>query len=232
MAKRGKLSVQIPMSLSLVTTTASFKKRILKAMQKEITKKLSSKAFQDDLRRDTKRILRESLMRQPEYLDMVAHDGKLRRELGVVDSTSAMDSLVRDWVNSTHVKIANPRIVGSMLVGSLVTIRAIQADYEDVINRAYASYITEDGDTIPWLEWLLKKGQSVLVTNYVVFRPNRHTSASRTATNTIMKKTAGGAWGVPEEYSGTLENNFATRAVMDAVKPIEDLIIRQTRRRL
>lgn len=221
----------MPIKLKMLTPRRLFADKIIKAMHAEIVKRLHGMAFQTSVRRGTNKILEEALKSQKTYVDMVAHDGLLRAELGVVDSQSAMDKLVRDWLRSTHVKVQTPRIVGHQVLGSVMTIRSIQADYEDVLSKAYASYTTERGEVIPWLDWLLTKGDELFLTGYITWNPATPTIASRTGTNTVMKKSRGKAWGVPSEYAGTSEDNYATRAIAAAADDIKALIIRETTRR-
>jgi hypothetical protein len=204
----------------------------MKALLNEITKRLGSAAFRTSLRRGTNKILEQALKSQPEYRDMVAHGGQLRAELGVVDSEAAMNRLVRDWLASTTVRVARPRLLGKQFLGSIVTIQSIQADYQDVLSKAYASYTTERGEVIPWLEWLLTRGSDTLIMNHMVWNPLEPTIASRTGTNTIMKKSRGRGWGVPAEYAGVAEDNFATRAVAESMREIQDLIQKESTRRL
>lgn len=222
----------MPIRLQMLTSAAQFQDKVLRAMYREISTKLGSAAFRNDLRRESRRVLEESLRAQPAYQDMVADDGRLRRELGVVDSVSAMDHLVRDWSLSTTVRVSPPRILGNRLVGTVVAIRAIEADYKDVLGKAYASYTTEKGEQIPWLEWLLTRGVEILVMEHVVWRPPIPTAASRTGTNTIMRRSKGGGWGVPVEYAGLPDKNFATDAVAAALPRIGQILEQQVRRRL
>jgi hypothetical protein len=204
----------------------------MKALLSEIIKRLGSAAFRTGLRRGTNKILEQALKSQPEYRDMVAHGGKLRAELGVVDSEAAMNRLVRDWLASTQVRVARPRLLGKQFVGSIVTIQSIQADYQDVLSKAYASYTTERGEVIPWLEWLLTQGSDTMIMSHVAWNPLNPTIASRTGTNTVMKKSRGKGWGVPSEYAGTPEDNLATRAVADSMREILELVKKESTRRL
>jgi len=216
----------------MLTTPRDFKRNILKGMRAELTKKLTSSAFKTSIHRGVRIMLGEALQSQDEYLSMVTQDGKLRAELGVADSNSVMDSLVRDWVRSVNVRVAPPRVLGDRIVGTVVSVTAIQSDYHDVLDKAYASYTTEKGQEIPWLDWLLTKGVSIMVaTHHSLQLPNVR---SRTGTNTVMVKTKGQGWGVPTEYAGTPENNYAQRAVMEVVKeggPLEQLMTQEVRRR-
>jgi len=221
----------IPIRLQWVTTADSFRDKVLRAMYKHLTKRLGSPAFQTSIRRGSRKILERELRAHPTFQSMVAHDGKLRRELGVVDSQSAMESLVRDWVRSVDVKVGRPRLLrGSSIAGTIITLRAIQADYDDVLSKAYASYTTEKGQHIPWLNWLLTQGSEILVATHVPVRiPTARTS--RTGTNTIMVKSKGSGWGVPTEYAGMPENNYCTQSIAKAVPDIEKLFIDEVNRR-
>lgn len=226
----ANLGTLMPIRFQMLTTARQFKDNIIRAMRVELQKKLTSNAFQNSMLRGARAILKESLESQDEYRDMIAHDGKLRAELGVADSDSAMNSLVRDWVRSTSVKVAVPRVTGSRIMGTVITMTAIQSDYADVLDRAYASYTTERGQQIPWLEWLLTKGVAIMVASHQTIKlPNAVTS--RTGTNTVMVKTKGAGWGVPTEYAGTSENNYAQRAILAARSEIEDLFQTQVQRR-
>ena len=225
----------MPMRLQMVTSPGGFKDKILRAMLAELTSKLQRPAFQNSIRRGTKKLLEISLKSQPEYTSMIFQDGKLRAELGVADSQSAMESLVRAWVASVQTRVHTPRIVGSRIAGPIISVRAIQADYQDVLGKAYASYtsVNRQGEEthIPWLEWLLTKGTEIMVQTHSIYHPSTPTSRSRTLTNTLMKRTKGQGWGVPEEFSGTYDNNFATRAVQMAMPDIGDMVQAETQRR-
>jgi len=225
--KVGDMSVR----LQMVTPVGQFQDKVIRAMYMELTKKLHSAAFLSSLRSGAKRILEQSLRVQPTYLSMVTHDGQLRSELGVADSQSAMESLIRAWLRSIEVRVNRPRIVGHRIIGTVVTIRAIQADYQDVLDKAWASYTTERGQEIPWLDWLLTKGSEILVSNHMVYRSPFPTARSRTGTNTVMIKTRGHGWGVPEAYAGTYENNYATNAVVTAMPAVERLFETEVTRR-
>jgi hypothetical protein len=225
----------MPIKLQMVTTRGIFQDKVIKAMHRELMQKLGRPAFQQSVRRNTKKLLEISLKSQPEYLSMILQDGKLRAELGVADSQSAMESLVRAWVSSVQVRAHTPRIVGSRIVGPVISVRAIQADYEDVLGKAYASYISvnrQGQEThVPWLEWLLTRGTDIMVQTHSIYHPSTPTARSRTHTNTLMKRTKGQGWGVPEEFSGTYDDNFATRAVQMAMPDISDMVQHETQRR-
>jgi hypothetical protein len=213
------------LTIKLITTRQEFTNDVISSLRHDILLRLKNPSLQSRIKEAIQDVLSQSLKQQPEYIDMVAHDGVLRAELGVVDSESSMNSLVEDWVSSVSVSIRPPILIGNKLKGKIISIRAIQADYEDVLDKLYASYTTEKGVQINWLQWLLTAGVKIMVKEHLAIKPRNGTNKSRTETNTIMVKTHGKGWGVPPEYSGTLRNNFATRAVIEAIPKIEQVFI-------
>lgn len=225
----------MPIRLQMVTTPDSFADKVVRAMHAELVRKLGSRAFQQSVQRGARGVLEASLKSQPEYLSMIFQDGELRKELGVADSQSAMDSLVRVWVRSVQVRAHTPRMIGPRIAGTIISIRAIQANYEDVLGRAFASYtsVNRRGEEthVPWLDWLLTKGVEIMVQTHAINHPEPPTARSRTHTNTIMKKTKGQGWGVPTDFAGVADNNFATRAIKESIEEIKNVIRAETQRR-
>jgi len=216
-------------TVKLITKTPEIKQKIVNACYEDIIKKISNPSLVSRIREGVEGILEEALISQKEYAEMVDNDGILRGELGVVDSKSAMDSLIEDWVKTVRVMVKRPIIVGNTLKGAILSITAIYANYEDVLDKIYASYVTEKGVVINWLDWLLTKGQKILVQKHISVYRSVGFKTSRTG-NTIMRKSKGRGWGVPMIFSGTLNNNFCTRAIDSAIPKIESLIVTEINR--
>ena len=64
--------------------------------------------------------------------------------------------------------------------------------------------------TLDWLNWLLKQGQEVIVSNYIVNYGNHGRSGQAK-----MKRSMGAVWKVDSKYSGTIDDNFISRALND-----------------
>tara|TARA_B100001564_G_scaffold355716_1_gene368526 strand:+ start:1597 stop:2229 length:633 start_codon:yes stop_codon:yes gene_type:complete len=61
-----------------------------------------------------------------------------------------------------------------------------------------------------WLEWLLTKGDSIIVVNYSY---NPKSGLGRSQLGNMIESTSG-SFRVPPEFSGTVDNNFVTRALI------------------
>ena len=152
--------------------------------------------------------------------------GPLWKRLGGGDLTGKLSSIVEHWANS--VQIIDEGVMSHQGdYGYFITLTAIKSDYSDVLSMdaaAFQSITTRKGPhqgqkhEIEWLRWLLTKGQEYVVKQYV-FTEKIESKVSRGGGLMIPKKAAAG-WRVPKEYSGTMDDNFVTRALdqyMDSV---------------
>jgi hypothetical protein len=120
-------------------------------------------------------------------------------------------------------------VVGNKIIGDII-ITAIPADYSDVLGSSAATYKTEKGDTIPWLQWLLLQGDSIVIaTHKAVFDPDK-AKFSRTGEDIMLPDSVG--WRVPPEFSGTADNNFVTRAVLSALPELRTQLEAKLRSRI
>ena len=92
-------------------------------------------------------------------------------------------------------------------------------NFSSALNASGASYNSNDNE-VTWLKWLLEDGAEPVVENYHIFISDKIQKGSR-AGYALMKM--GGEWNVPEDFSGTKENNWFTRALANFNVEIEDI---------
>jgi len=149
-------------------------------------------------------VIKEAIMGAPEYQSLIS--GKLKPEFGIPDAASKLTTILKVWTQSIVATPTPMKVRGNTLRGGL-TIQAIKGDWQDVISLPEARQMTKKGQALPWLEWLLIKGDQVIIKDYVLsFGPGR-------AGSQIMKVKRSGRWRVPPEFSGTINDNFVTRAI-------------------
>jgi hypothetical protein len=154
-----------------------------------------------------KPLLSDALKQEPEYASLKS--GSLRFEFGIPDS-SVVDDLVEKIAETVTINASPVKISGAGLSGGF-TLTAIKTDdINGIINDSSA--IVEDtkrGYSLPWLEWLLFRGNQTIIKGYdVKLGPNDN---SRTG-NAIMVS-SNNNWRVPAEFAGTSSSNWTTRAV-------------------
>ena len=202
-------------SLKLITTP----KKIEQEINKIIIKRFDTR-FRDigsKLTKILRTTIEQAITSSHDYSDVIS--GGLKTELGVVDPQTHLDQMVSIISSSTHVTTSRLRVVSGSVVGDM-TAKAVLSDFSDVFNAGIGLYTTLKGDVIPWLEWLLKEGDKIIIRNYGV--EFGHPEDSRT-NDAIMRLNRRG-WRVPSQYSGTIENNFITRAIDSSLNKMQDEI--------
>ena len=168
--------------------------------------------------------------------------GQLRKELGIENPADVLDAIMRVWLASVDVKYQRPSIKGKR-ISSLIEIHAINADFSDVKDlgsyisvsqkRGYlgpggpaiAEYNPISGKKelksypIDWLSWLVERGDSIIVSNYVP-KTGPFGAWSRTG-DTIMVSHKSKSYMIPAKHSGKIGDNFVTRAIMHEKNQIE-----------
>jgi hypothetical protein len=163
-------------------------------------------------------IINNAIMNSPEYSSLTS--GSLRLELGIPDATNKISGLLNIWINNIQYTYNPPAIHNNKII-STFSAEMIKINFDDVIYSDFAIVRDAKGYTIPWLEWLLTEGNRVLVPSYdVIFGPN---TRSRTG-NAVMKKTKQNSWKVPAEFSGTISDNWITRAIDAAEDDIQNML--------
>lgn len=165
-------------------------------------------------------IVKEEIKDSPEYQSMVDGRGQLHGSLGIVDPISQLDAII-DIITSDIEMVPVPaQKVGKTVTGGF-RLEVVRGNYEDILNSNLGSFVSENNFVVPWLQWLLTAGTSRVVQDYVVkFGPSPF---SRTGL-AVMAKKAGGGYSIPNEFAGTPEDNFITRALNKANDKILDII--------
>jgi hypothetical protein len=73
---------------------------------------------------------------------------------------------------------------------------------------------------LPWLEWLLLKGNSIIVRNYNV----KYGQNPRSRSGDAIMIDSTSSWRVPPEFAGTTRDNWTTRALNRVDKDINRII--------
>lgn len=151
-----------------------------------------------------KEIVRQAILTSPEYV-AICPGGELHHQLGIPDIKSRMDTIIEVILSNINLNVISPTVSNTTITGK-VEINILKSDYSDILNLAQATLFSE-GSNLNWLSWLLLKGDSPIILGYHYYP--KYSKNSRTGFG-IMEPT--GAWEIPEEYSGTANNNWLTRA--------------------
>lgn len=203
-------------SLKLIDSSKEIQQNILKAMLPEVSS-LMNKGI-TKLKSNLPNIIRQAIINTPEYESLSR--GKLKYEFGIANVDSKLASLISVWSTNIQYTYKAPNIIAGRIRSSF-SASMIRADFSDVLYADFAAVVdTLRGYTLPWLEWLLLEGNKTIVRNYeVILGPNR---SSRTGY--ALMKPSNRSWKVPSEFSGTINNNWITRAIDAAESNIQKLL--------
>tara|TARA_R100000008_G_scaffold86762_1_gene81446 strand:- start:7593 stop:8246 length:654 start_codon:yes stop_codon:yes gene_type:complete len=206
-------------TIARIELDSNFPKEFQTYVIQEITNRVrrSSAKIRESVLKDLKEAVRKRFFMSDEYGSIVA--GRLRAELGVPQSETRIQQIITTWINGITVKAK----VGTTPF-LLIDIGILQSDYSDVLGLPAASYIYNSkrgGGEIPWLEWLLLEGDRRIVNKYE-FSPEIK-RGSRTGMGVMIQK-ARGFWQVPPDMSGTSVDNFATRALKNIDREIDQIV--------
>ncbi len=191
-------------SVKLVETNNEFKKKVTKAIADQANKNVPKKI--PEVRAKIKPLISAALLSSPEMLSL--QGGVLRAEFGL--ETDPTDEIITAILSS--LKVQYFPVNSKNLTGGLRIIMQ-PASFENLLSLQIAQQPI-DGGSLPWLEWLLTLGDSIIIADFgVQFGAYQD---SRTGDARMNSKFA--PYKVNSSFSGTRENNFITRAV-EKIKP-------------
>lgn len=189
---------------------------IIKALQEETNSILSRASTHIKLK--IRKMIQYRITNSPEYKSLVNH-GQLQGELGLPNPKQAMDDILNIWIKSIRITLRPAKTTGND-IKAFLDIDMIDGTFQDVLGSPSASFTTDSGQDIPWLEWLLTAGDAVLVRGYDIVFNSKY---SRTGLN-IMLKSITANWRMPPEFSGTVNDNFVTRALEGIDDILKDIV--------
>lgn len=203
------------MTIELVVT----EREILAEIQKEaiayINNNLST--LVPFIHEEVGKVVADSIREQPEYASLV--DGDLKAQFGIVNPQLIIEDIIRVIVNNIKVTFTK----GNGGVAAL-DIEILRPDYSDILNVSGVSFTSENGFDVPWLQWLIFEGDSIILPAYSVNLNPKNVDISRTGLAVMTKNINGQGFRVPPQFSGTPENNWLTRAVEGVEQSLEKIV--------
>jgi len=203
------------MNLRLVDSIAKIEKDIKTALIADLNTHLDKRknVAVDRL----KQVCKSWILSQPEIksLDSASVPFSLHSLFGLQRGSEAqiVDTIANAVANSIQVKFSK---IDKNFKGG-ITFSIQPADFQNLLGLPEGHVITKKGTDLHWLNWLLERGDSVIITGYQYEASNRGRSGSGAMVQ-------GGSFRVPPSYSGTTTNNFVTRAFTNKQKEIERIL--------
>lgn len=190
--------------------------KITNNFYKEASKELRKifEAASPKIQADVINIVVDALMDCPEVKAL--QGGSLKYAFGIPDS-EVVTTIVYAIANSTKVKFKNFKFTKST-VSNVLSVYIQPTDMKNILGLEEAYIETEMGAELPWLQWLLLRGDEVIVYDFhVLYRDG----AGRSGGAIMVPK---GVYKVESQYSGTIEDNFITRAITKEIGKIVEAV--------
>jgi hypothetical protein len=205
------------LSLTLLETDSYIQNKILQILSKQANMVLQNTAKK--ILPKIRILLENALKQEPEYISLT--NGQLRLEFGIPDASS-IDDIVKKLSDSANISIQNSIIKNNGVSGGITLTALERTSMGGLINDRSAMVVDVKGYSLPWLQWLLYEGNKPIVKNYEVkIGPN-----PRSRTGMAIMVDSNKNWRVPAAFSGTVNNNWITRALdrisNDITKLIQD----------
>tara|TARA_R100001377_G_scaffold19893_1_gene10420 strand:+ start:2243 stop:2875 length:633 start_codon:yes stop_codon:yes gene_type:complete len=195
---------------------AGFESYFKKEIDREINLKIKSSInnITESIEIAIQTLVKLRLQEAPEVNSLAG--GELRYQFGLRDGASRISNIIVMWAESVEVRY----VQGFGKFGG-ISISMGDNDYSDALSMPEAEFTTEDGTSLEWLRWLLLEGDTRIVNNYQ-FQSGRRGRAG----GGVMVSRQNASWGVPSQFAGTDNNNFATRA-LESMQDEIDIIVRR-----
>ena len=191
--------------------------RINKALAKEIDKKVRRKA--GALKLKLQPIISSALFNSPEINSL--RSGVLRFDFGLTGDPGPQ--IVNAVVDSIEVKTTPVKGSQSGISGG-VKLTMQPSSYSNLLSLPVATQALETEGRIPWLEWLLTAGDSIIIGQYGV-EYGSGLGRSGGAHMVGIANAPGGPFKVNSSFSGSISDNFITRSIKRSEATIKNAII-------
>lgn len=204
------------LTLRLLDSPSTIKQKILRALAEDATQ-----AFARARSPITRAIQLETprFFRNTSTYESLAN-GSLISHFGFRpgEGRSSTEAIIAQIAKSITVTTPRFRPFGGGFSGKM-TVGVLRDGFEDLLSMGEATITTEKGQLLPWLEWLVIRGNQIIVSDYNIkfIRGGRSGSA-------IMVNAEDGFWRVPPEHAGTLADNWLTRALLDDANNYVDFV--------
>lgn len=167
-------------------------------------------------------IMRPRITLSPEWISL--QSGQLRADLGIANPDPVLNQLLNDILDGIRVSVKKVHSGPSGLQGGL-EIHFLPVGHGELLNKPYAKFLTRKGYEIRWLDWLLTRGDAILVADYIV-KTNLTTGQKSRSRTRVAVMVRGSGYRIPAYFSGTLSDNFLIRSFDDAKlrDELEDVI--------
>tara|TARA_R110002167_G_scaffold86942_6_gene235215 strand:- start:6760 stop:7377 length:618 start_codon:yes stop_codon:yes gene_type:complete len=200
-------------SLKLTDSIKSIEKKVFKAIVEEANTSLFKSTAK--IIEPIKMIVINALESSPEISSL--NNGTLRADFGIPAGKDVTTPIVRSIANSVFISKTKFSVSGNKISGG-ITIGVQPISYANLSGLGITPL--EKGGSLPWLDWLINLGDSIIISDFGVdYGPFGRSGQARMSVKSRPFK-------VDSNFSGTPEDNFITRSLDKRASEIASIIKR------
>lgn len=202
--------------LRITTSKIKFDKRQLNSL---IAERLNSQIrFATGFVKNKIQNLAHTILKDTDFYREFASGSPLTAELGIPlgEAHSRIDVIVGSIAQSLDI-VTNKIGSNQFILNLQIQINLTQESIEFLTSLNSANVNTDNGDRLPWLSWVLKEGDSIIISDYTFM----YKAGGRSGSGVMIPYKN---WSVPSRYSGTIDDNWITRAFADNEEQILEVL--------
>lgn len=190
-------------SLRLIESNSQIEKNIKAALAQRFNSILQNKA--GVIADKVKKFIPGWIKSQPEMLSLLSSGpSSLVGQFGIYqDTNSIVDVIANTIASATFIKT---KPYNNNLKSGGLELNIQPTNFGNLLSLPQGHTFYQDGD-LHWLNWLLTRGDQIIIVGYEY---NPETGLGRSKLGNMK---SGNSFRVPPEFSGTVDNNFITRAL-------------------
>ena len=119
-----------------------------------------------------------------------------------------IDTIIQAVANRMEVEFIPVKLISKQFKKG-IRFRVLLRDLSEVLTLPESLVLTEKGELLEWLHWLLELGDKIIINEYEI----ELGSGRGRSGGAIMVPEKSGSWRVPPKYAGTISKNWLTRAL-------------------
>lgn len=147
--------------------------------------------------------------------------GELQRDFGFSPGENVAEQVVKTISSSIQLSKLGPT---SVSLGGF-RLEILKEGIQSLLNKDFAAY-DSNGNTVDWLRWLLTAGDTIVVADYQVMKDKgTPLSSSRSGYALMISPKMSQGFRVDPNHSGTIDDNWITRALFSAQQDMVDKLL-------
>jgi hypothetical protein len=168
------------------------------------------------IRPDLVNYVEKKLKQYPSNTYYSLNFGELQRDFGFMPGENVAEQVVKTISSSIQLSKLGPT---SVSLGGF-RLEILKEGIQSLLNKGFAAY-DSNGNTVDWLRWLLTAGDTIVVADYQVMKDKgTPLSSSRSGYALMISPKMSKGFRVDPNHSGTIDDNWITRALFSAQQDI------------